>query len=66
MIARLYYVRCNGCGVPCGGTNDLRESGTEARKVARRKGWRRTPRRTAIEGGSPGADHCPACVAKGM
>lgn len=87
MIARLYYVRCDGCGVPaataselaanadgarcdgcgraCGVGADLANTAVGARKLAKRRGWARTPKRNARhEGGSdPGADLCPLCRA---
>jgi hypothetical protein len=64
VIARLYYVRCDTCGRPCGAGRDLTGSSVGARKVARAKGWTRVPRRTYAAGGSPGADYCPTCAAK--
>lgn len=63
MIYRLYYVRCDGCGKPCGKPNEVAATSAGARKVARDKGWHRTPRRSYAAGGSPGADLCPTCAA---
>jgi hypothetical protein len=63
MMERLYYVRCNGCSRACAEGRDLQTSGVDARALAKRHGWMRIPRRTASEGGSPGADYCPTCAA---
>lgn len=51
MIAKLYYVRCDGCGAPCGGTADLAESTARARRNAVRIGWLHTANR----------DFCSSC-----
>ncbi len=47
-LGRMVYVRCDGCGDPC----DLADDSTEARSIARWRGWQRKGRR----------DLCPKCL----
>lgn len=65
MIERLYYVRCDRCGAAWVTLDDLADTSAGARKVARRKGWTRVPKRSYAAGGSPGADYCPLCKSDG-
>lgn len=63
MIARMFYVQCDGCGRPCGGGLQLRDTTPQARAVARRCGWLRIPRlsNNHPDGPQDGRDYCPAC-----
>jgi hypothetical protein len=61
MIVRVVYVRCDGCGQPCGNADDLRVTAAEARQLARRRGWVRQPRDVTSQRPA-GADWCPACA----
>lgn len=65
MIARLYYLRCDGCARPSAShPRELAATPAGARTLAQSRGWTRRPRRTPAAGGSPGADHCPTCTAR--
>jgi len=57
MMGKWYSVRCDRCGKPCGSTQDMTDTAAEARRLARRRGWKRIPRGR----GEPGRDLCPNC-----
>ena len=54
-LGRLYYRRCDACGCPSGGVDELSETTRQAVAVARRLGWTQ----------EKGRDICPDCRAKG-
>jgi hypothetical protein len=57
MIAHLVYVLCDGCGNPAGGTEDMRDDATDARKRAIQLGFVRVP-----SGDGRSKDLCPDCA----
>lgn len=65
MIVNLAYVRCDRCGAPAGGTDDLRETGKSAKDRARQLGFRRvhTSQVLDMEGELRMVDLCKACFA---
>lgn len=57
-LRHMTYVACNGCGCPAGGTDDMCDSGREARAQAKHLGF---VRRT--NGNGKSIDLCPSCQA---
>lgn len=57
MLAKLYYLICDGCGNP---SSQGEDSGREARVRAQRAGWRRVPGEQH-RGHVAGRDLCPKC-----
>lgn len=61
-VSRTYTVFCDGCGRvapgPMGGHMDIQQ----ARRDARRAGWRRVKRGPDAPNYGRGADYCPSCA----
>lgn len=64
-IAAMVYVTCDACGTPCGGTEGMRDTATEARGLALHMGWKRRPAKGTDmrrpRRGATLADVCPDC-----
>lgn len=58
MMRRLYYVACDVCGSPAGGSDDLADKAQEAWQVAESLGWWMASKHPGLA-----LDLCPSCRA---
>lgn len=60
MMRRLYYVACDVCGSPAGGSDDLADKAQEAWQVAESLGWWMASKHPGLA-----LDLCPSCTSQG-